>query len=100
MDRDSVQGEVLRKLMKMEGRAIEDDIIVNLLLKRIAMKDCQSNGWILEDFPKSRNQALFLAKRGLVPSHLIYMRQNHNITYERSTMRSSKRFGCIPNVLC
>jgi hypothetical protein len=40
MERDSVQGEAMRKLMKIEGRAIEDDLLVSILLKRIQMKDC------------------------------------------------------------
>ena len=41
--------------MKREGRQLEDDMLVSLLIKRVQMKDCMSNGWVLEDFPKSRN---------------------------------------------
>lgn len=40
MDKDSVQSEFLRRIMKIEGRSIEDDLLVNLLLKRIQLKDC------------------------------------------------------------
>lgn len=55
MNQDSVQGEQLRKHMKVDGRQLEDDMLVSLLLKRVQMKDCQTNGWVLEDFPKTRN---------------------------------------------
>jgi adenylate kinase family enzyme len=55
MDIDSVQGEALRKHMKSDGRQLEDDMLVSLLLKRVQMKDCTQNGWVLEDFPKTRN---------------------------------------------
>lgn len=43
-------------------------------MKRIQMRDCQTQGWVIDDFPKTRNQALFLAKKGLVPTNLIVMR--------------------------
>lgn len=62
--------------MKLEGRQIDDEAIVNLIMKRIQMKDCQTQGWVLDDFPKTRNQALFLAKKGLVPTNLIVLRVN------------------------
>lgn len=54
IEKDCQQCHNLRNLMKMEGRSIEDDQLINLLLKRIQFKDCQTNGWILEDFPKTR----------------------------------------------
>ena len=60
--------------MKLEGRQIEDDTLVSLIMKRIQMKDCVQNGWVLEDFPKTRNQALFMAKRDLVPSNVFQMK--------------------------
>jgi len=43
--------------MKDDGRSIEDDLLVNLLLKRIQLKDCFKNGFILEDFPKTRESS-------------------------------------------
>lgn len=50
-----MQGDLLRKQMKIEGRQLEDDMLVSLIIKRVQLKDCQSNGWVLEDFPKTRN---------------------------------------------
>lgn len=88
MERDSVQGEAMRKLMKIEGRAIEDDLLVSILLKRIQMKDCQTNGFILEDFPKTRTQAMYLAKRGLVPTNVFYLRMEIDQVYRRSNNTS------------
>jgi len=40
MDHDSSQGEYLRKQLKFEGRQLEDDTLVSLIMKRIQMKDC------------------------------------------------------------
>jgi adenylate kinase family enzyme len=49
-------------------------MMVSLLIKRVQMKDCQLNGWVLEDFPKTRNQAMFMAKRGIVPTNVFLMK--------------------------
>ena len=58
--------------------------MINLLMKRIQFKDCQTRGWILEDFPKTKNQALFLAKRGLVPSNIIHLRMKGRTSKDRT----------------
>jgi adenylate kinase len=57
----------------MEGKSIDDDVTINLLLKRIAYKDCVLNGWILEDFPKTRNQAVMMTRKGIVPTNVFYL---------------------------
>lgn len=99
MDQDSAQGEYIRKQLKYEGRQIEDDTLVSLIMKRIQMKDCVQNGWVLEDFPKTRNQALFMAKRGLVPSNVFQMKQSIEETFKRTHARSEEKFGCIRTIL-
>ena len=99
MNQDSVQGEQLRKHMKVDGRQLEDDMLISLLLKRVQMKDCQTNGWVLEDFPKTRNQALFLAKRGLVPSNVFMMKQSVEETFKRTHSTAETKFGSNRTIL-
>ena len=57
IDNDSNQCEKLRQAMKQEGRGIDDIAMVTLLAKRLKAKDCLANGWVLEDFPRTRSQA-------------------------------------------
>jgi adenylate kinase family enzyme len=57
IENDSSQCEKLRLNMKQEGRGIDDVLMVILLAKRIRSKDCLANGWVLEDFPRTRAQA-------------------------------------------
>lgn len=57
VDVDSCEAAKLRRLIKKEGRGLDDDTLVNLLTKRMMFEDCQTNGFILEDFPRTRNQA-------------------------------------------
>jgi adenylate kinase family enzyme len=54
IERDSKQCEKLGASMKQEGRGIDDQLMVTLLAKRLQAKDCLANGWILEDFPRTR----------------------------------------------
>jgi adenylate/nucleoside-diphosphate kinase len=37
---DSVESNMLRRTMLEDGRSLSDDMIVNLLQKRLSMKDC------------------------------------------------------------
>ena len=85
--------------MKVEGRQLEDDTIVSLIIKRVQMADCVSRGWVLEDFPKTRNQAMFLAKRGIVPTNVFYMRQSVEETYKRTHSTAETKFGSIRPIL-
>lgn len=99
MDQDSLQGEQLRKHLKVEGRQLEDDMLVSLLIKRVQMSDCVTNGWVLEDFPKTRNQAMFLAKRGIVPTNVFCMKQTIEETYKRTHATAETKFGSIRTIL-
>ena len=85
--------------MKTEGRQLEDDMLVSLVIKRVQMADCTSRGWVLEDFPKTRNQAMFLAKRGVVPTNVFYMKQSVEETYRRTHSTSDTKFGSIRPIL-
>ena len=99
LNQDSAQGDQLRKHLKYDGRQLEDDMLVSLLIKRVQMKDCWTNGWVLEDFPKTRNQALFLAKRGVVPTNVFYMKQSIEETYKRTHNFAEEKFGSNRSIL-
>jgi adenylate kinase family enzyme len=36
------------------GRDIDDAKLLDLILRRVQMRDCLENGWILENYPKTR----------------------------------------------
>jgi adenylate kinase family enzyme len=54
VENDSNTCERLRSLMKEDGRGIDDQLMVSLLAKRLQAKDCLQNGYIIEDFPRTR----------------------------------------------
>jgi adenylate kinase family enzyme len=67
VDQDSFQCAKLREKMKQDGRVIDDSTIITLILKRIQAPDCQKYGFILEDFPRTKAQAILMARNGLKP---------------------------------
>lgn len=99
IEKDSHIYHNLRKQMKLEGRQIEDDMIINLILKRIQYKDCQTRGWVLDDFPKTRNQAMFIAKKGLVPTNVFAMRVLPSEAFSRSYANINTNFGCFKEII-
>lgn len=48
---------------------------------------------MLEDFPKTRNQAIMLAKRGIVPTNVFHIRTDIEETYKRTEDTKSEKFG-------
>jgi adenylate kinase len=49
------------------GGELPDEMLIELILKRVNMADCVKNGYVLDGFPKTRNQAILLAKAGILP---------------------------------
>ena len=49
-------GKQAESLMK-DGKFVSDDVIIELISNRITKKDCE-NGYILDGFPRTLNQAL------------------------------------------
>lgn len=77
VERDSVQGQKIRQQLKDEGRGLDDQLLVALLAKRLKAKDCLKYGWIIEDFPRTRQQAIYMARNGINPSNVFHLRVSH-----------------------
>ncbi|ORY51253.1 P-loop containing nucleoside triphosphate hydrolase protein [Rhizoclosmatium globosum] len=51
-----------------------DDLMVDLIIKRLLMPDCVNQGWVLEGFPNTKSQAKALADKGIFPNRLLWLR--------------------------
>lgn len=47
------------------GKLVPDDIMIPLVLERVARDDCQKRGWMLDGFPRTGPQAAALVSNGL-----------------------------------
>eukprot|EP00636_Phaeomonas_parva_P018800 CAMPEP_0118874334 /NCGR_PEP_ID=MMETSP1163-20130328/15823_1 /TAXON_ID=124430 /ORGANISM="Phaeomonas parva, Strain CCMP2877" /LENGTH=126 /DNA_ID=CAMNT_0006809721 /DNA_START=99 /DNA_END=475 /DNA_ORIENTATION=- len=56
----------LRAKEAMEsGQLVSDEIIIGIIKDRLAETDCQTKGWLLDGFPRTRAQADALAEAGI-----------------------------------
>ncbi|TPX30977.1 adenylate kinase [Synchytrium endobioticum] len=54
-----------------KGKPVPDLIVMALLNTAMADPDTKERGYVLEGFPQNREQALTLARRGILPNHLV-----------------------------
>ena len=85
-------GKQAESLMK-EGKFVSDDVIIELISNRIIKSDCE-NGYILDGFPRTLNQAEkydeLLSKLGKDLGVVIYI----NIDKEMAMKRACSRITC------
>jgi len=65
-------GQQLREQIK-GGKRVSEDLMVEMVVKRTQFSDCVKNGYLLEDFPKTRNEAEKLTAFGVVPDVIFYL---------------------------
>lgn len=70
-DRDSIQLDRLMKTLKDYGQGTEDNQLIQLIIKRVQDRDCLEKGWMLEDFPKTRAQAVAFARANIQPATVV-----------------------------
>lgn len=85
--------------MKQEGRGIDDQLMVTLLAKRLQAKDVLANGWILEDFPRTRAQAAQMARLGVVPANVFMTRVSVQEVYKRTESAKNTDFASFRPIL-
>ncbi|KAJ3112707.1 Adenylate kinase 8 [Phlyctochytrium bullatum] len=55
---------------------VPDNVMVEMISRRLGKPDCLEHGWVLEGFPYSKNQAEDLKKNGVVPNRLIWLKSD------------------------
>jgi adenylate kinase family enzyme len=95
--RESSFAHKIVDLLKVRGKEIDDLNIIQILSKRLERRDCREKGWVLEDFPKTRQQARMMAQRGIVPSNVFNLDMPIAEVYHKS--ENDPDFGCIRTIL-
>ena len=81
------------KLIMDKGDLISDEIILSMIEKRIIKSDCQ-NGFILDGFPRTLNQAIALDKmleiKGIKIDRIIEIKVDENLLINRINKRANE----------
>eukprot|EP01013_Petalomonas_cantuscygni_P012944 TRINITY_DN269_c0_g1_i1.p1 TRINITY_DN269_c0_g1~~TRINITY_DN269_c0_g1_i1.p1 ORF type:complete len:293 (-),score=52.20 TRINITY_DN269_c0_g1_i1:320-1096(-) len=65
------------------GGLVPDDVMIPIVQRRLAQPDCQKQGWILDGFPRTGNQAKALSKNNIIPDVFINLAVPQEILMER-----------------
>jgi len=81
------------------GKDVEDSAMLELIKRRIQLRDCQENGWVLEGYPKTREQAKQFVLKVQKPSNVIYLQVPYSEVYKRSQAAAASDFECDRTIL-
>lgn len=84
--RTSSHISTIKKCME-DGKLIPDDIIVRLVLERLSCSDCQKQGYILDGFPRTANQARALQNAGIYPDLFLFLNVPDEVAIKRACGR-------------
>lgn len=65
------------------GKLVPDEVMIGMVKKRLAEKDCQEKGWLLDGFPRTGAQAKALTEAGIVPDKVILLEVPDEVLIER-----------------
>lgn len=97
VDSNCMLGQALRDEIR-RGQQVSEPLLVEILVRRAQYADCVERGWLLEDFPKTRQQAELLAAAGVVPDFVFYLNMYSEFCYSRADDLSNVEFMCDPRV--
>ena len=80
---DQTEVGLLAKEYMDTGRLVPDEIIVKLVRDRINQPDCQERGYLLDGFPRTRQQAIALKTMGIEPDTFLFLEVNDENLVER-----------------
>jgi adenylate kinase len=69
-------GSELGRAAKSEmrvGRLVPDELVISIVLERLAQRDCLTRGWLLDGFPRTRAQADALRDAGVSPDAFVLL---------------------------
>jgi adenylate kinase len=69
------------------GQLVPDELITNVICDRLKESDCETKGWLLDGFPRTKSQADALSAAGMVPDCFVMLDVPEEILVERVTGR-------------
>lgn len=69
---------------KDKGQEIPDALWARIIQERLSKVDCVKRGWVLEGFPRTRDQGLLLQMNGSSPNHFVVLEAPDIVLIERN----------------
>lgn len=65
------------------GALVPDDLINSIVFNKLNSPECQSKGWLLDGYPRTKAQALSLQSRGIFPDKCVLLTIPDEIVVDR-----------------
>lgn len=78
---NSAHSSTIQQLMDAD-EGIPDHLLAKIVKEAVARPDC-ANGFVVDGFPRSRNQALMLKREGVVPDVVVELEMSDNTAQQR-----------------
>ena len=62
---------------------VDDEVVFELVKKKIGDFEKENKNWVIEGFPRNKNQALMVGKMGIIPDKMVLL----NTSADKSTAR-------------
>ncbi|XP_072908796.1 adenylate kinase 8 isoform X1 [Hemitrygon akajei] len=72
------------KKLKAKAQDIPNTLWAKLILERLSKTDCIKRGWVLVDFPRTREQAMAIQEIGIAPEHVVILDAPDTVLIERN----------------
>ena len=79
-----------------ENRLVDDEIAINLVKNQLIKYEEENCSYIIEGFPRNRNQAIFLQSIGLLPDNIIVLTTSREKAEEQLFEKLRERFPLPP----
>lgn len=76
------------------GQLVPDELMIDLVNKRLAQRDCQEQGWLLDGYPRTGQQADALVKGGGTPDLFISIEVPDAVLIKRVTGTYTRTHAC------
>ncbi|KAF6721086.1 Adenylate kinase 8 [Oryzias melastigma] len=74
-------------LLQGQSEDLPSEVLVQIVQQRLQKVDCLTKGWVLQEIPKTRLQALSLQQAGILPKHLVMLEAPDDVLQERNQGR-------------
>ena len=79
-----------------ENRLVDDEIAIELVRNQLIKYEEENVSYIIEGFPRNRNQAIFLQSIGLLPDNIIILTTSRDKAEEQIYAKLRERFPSPP----
>lgn len=82
VEKGSEMGRIAEGYMK-SGNLVPDSLVISIIRERLLVDNALSNGWILDGFPRNKEQAIALDAAGFCPQIFIVLDVPDDVLVER-----------------